>query len=1276
MLQIFNESNEQIGIPHWYFGKTKPRSPTKLIPLKNKNKDSLALSGAHEWGYEKTRLWEHEDSTSEKEIPTRRRSSTISLKDVNSRTTQLVFGMQDGKRVPKLKEPRSLYCVPRDVVMPRWPVGIDTVCPQPDLTHNNTPPPFNEEFYKRPSGANLRLLEKTDTDKHEGTVVYHLPLMRFPFYTRSRPTAALEPCPFPLSCYDDDVLRFESRFECANLFRARRVGPYEYELELRWDYFTMKHTQWFYFRVSNTKAGPTYKFTIINLLKSGSLYNEGMKPLFYSERNAKNKNLGWLRMGHNIHYYKNNIRRKDCKGERYQYSLTWQFQFPYTSDVCYFSHCYPYSYTDLQKDLLEIANDAVKSQYVKQRILCHSLGGNMVHLLTVTTPSTHLTEAKQKRAVVVTARVHPGETNSSYMMRGFINFITGSSPDAKVLRDNFVFKIVPMLNPDGVIVGNYRSSLAARDLNRNYKNPIKDAYPSIWSVKAMIRRMLTEREVVLYCDLHGHSRKMNVFMYGCENKDPGLRLQERVFPNMMSRNTSKFKYSSCRFKVQKKKEGTGRIVMWQQMGILNSFTMEATFAGYNNVHFNSRDLEDMGYHFCDTLLDYCDPDTSKVEHVLANLTRIVMSQYAAKIGKSIEDLKDLPLEDLDISDLESSDGGSDSSVSDGPPKLPLLRKFSALTYTQKCASLQSKKKYKTRKERNQIHRQSKRRNSKQTSEPAKSKAHSVGGESSTNKEEKPAKPKLERRCSVSSAESPSTLAKQAHGIPKHAQERIEERQAKVNKKRRRFLVKLPKIERRSLQPSQRPVGVPLVPCSFVWPDPGCNPDYSILTGGIFHPPSSRDSSSPVCQRVSNSPNDSRRSLEPAKVAFRFYDPQSTKESDVVYAVLEPTAEPGADTSPPHPDKDGVHVSVVLAGVGSAYRHDLIIGEENPAADPPREDGVRNPYSVSYRTTDVNSKQLGRNTFAIRPSKSAHRSHRTKQMLPSSRSEVMAGEDQLREPREKPRASSHPIGVSSPVFGKGRPPTNLYHNLHRVKPVQSWNPTKASTATNGESSAPSPASQDKPDLSMTRLVSFRSAHNIPADAGDLRTQPVANFTSSYVDKILTKKLSPGHSVPKTQYKMVGSLLTRTEGHLRVEDNVPRGSDHVSPNHLARGNEIVKRNGDVTTQPPPSNKDQPKRHRSLAALTRGNTRKGSDLHSSSTSPPEGQKRLKQTSISWDSVKVSTRPRKTANSSKRPSGVSQFNLGVLSPSLAVAPNPDRVLVKQTKSKGVRLGFRPHKL
>lgn len=33
------------------------------------------------------------------------------------------------------------------------------------------------------------------------------------------------------------------------------------------------------------------------------------------------------------------------------------------------------------------------------------------------------------------------------------------------------------------------------------------------------------------------------------------------------------------------------------------------------THFNTKDLESMGYHFCDSLLDYCDPDRTKVSKV-------------------------------------------------------------------------------------------------------------------------------------------------------------------------------------------------------------------------------------------------------------------------------------------------------------------------------------------------------------------------------------------------------------------------------------------------------------------------------------------------------------------------------------------------------------------------------------------------------------------------------------------------------------------------------------
>lgn len=61
-----------------------------------------------------------------------------------------------------------------------------------------------------------------------------------------------------------------------------------------------------------------------------------------------------------------------------------------------------------------------------------------------------------KRCVVISARVHPGETPASWMMRGMLDFITGDSAEARLLRSLFVFKIVPMLNPDGVAYGNNR----------------------------------------------------------------------------------------------------------------------------------------------------------------------------------------------------------------------------------------------------------------------------------------------------------------------------------------------------------------------------------------------------------------------------------------------------------------------------------------------------------------------------------------------------------------------------------------------------------------------------------------------------------------------------------------------------------------------------------------------------------------------------------------------------------------------------------------------------
>ena len=71
-------------------------------------------------------------------------------------------------------------------------------------------------------------------------------------------------------------------------------------------------------------------------------------------------------------------------------------------------------------------------------------------------------------------------------MKGIIDYLTGPSLDAKILRDNFVFKIIPVLNPDGVVVGNYRCSLAGLDLNRMWRDPSRRLTPPIYAATALL----------------------------------------------------------------------------------------------------------------------------------------------------------------------------------------------------------------------------------------------------------------------------------------------------------------------------------------------------------------------------------------------------------------------------------------------------------------------------------------------------------------------------------------------------------------------------------------------------------------------------------------------------------------------------------------------------------------------------------------------------------------------------------------------------------------------
>eukprot|EP00927_Polykrikos_kofoidii_P060710 TRINITY_DN55630_c0_g1_i1.p1 TRINITY_DN55630_c0_g1~~TRINITY_DN55630_c0_g1_i1.p1 ORF type:complete len:955 (-),score=174.64 TRINITY_DN55630_c0_g1_i1:177-3041(-) len=410
----------------------------------------------------------------------------------------------------------------------------------------------------------------------------------------------------------DTTLVFESRFEGGNLRRAVKVYDFEYDLVLNPDYNTKANTQWYFFRCANTRKGCEYRFNIINMAKPTSVYNEGMRPLMYSTIEAA-QGVGWVRGSENIIYYQNGIRRKDKGGTTY-YTLTFTTQFKHDVDIVYFAHCYPYSYTDLQTDLRKLETDPNMSRRFRRRKLCDTLAGNACDLITITSFCSDPAAIRSRRAVVITARVHPGESNASWVMKGMLDYLTGPSLDARILRDNFVFKIVPMLNPDGVIVGNYRCSLVGHDLNRQWGEPSRKLHPTIYFTKNMFKHLLDDREVVLYVDIHGHSRKKNVFMYGnCES--PGLK--EKIFPRLLCRSSDCFSFDDCCFKMQKSKDSTARVVAYRELAVTNSFTLEASFCGADfgplgDQHFTTRHLEEMGCMVCDAILDFCDPDQTKV----------------------------------------------------------------------------------------------------------------------------------------------------------------------------------------------------------------------------------------------------------------------------------------------------------------------------------------------------------------------------------------------------------------------------------------------------------------------------------------------------------------------------------------------------------------------------------------------------------------------------------------------------------------------------------------
>jgi hypothetical protein len=222
-----------------------------------------------------------------------------------------------------------------------------------------------------------------------------------------------------------------------------------------------------------------------------------------------------------------------------------------------------------------------------------------------------------KPIVFVSARVHPGETPSQFCLEGLLEQVCDlEDPRGERLRELFVFKVVPVLNPDGVALGHYRCDSLGANLNRFYNCASPAAQPTVaavcqllrmlaqpWALKpssstglaglppgspaAQVAEASQRRPLFLYLDMHAHANKRGCFLFGNSLADGERQVANMSYSRLVALNTPFLDLDECDFSDkgmrakdrnnETTKEGSGRVSVYAATGITHCYTLECNY---------------------------------------------------------------------------------------------------------------------------------------------------------------------------------------------------------------------------------------------------------------------------------------------------------------------------------------------------------------------------------------------------------------------------------------------------------------------------------------------------------------------------------------------------------------------------------------------------------------------------------------------------------------------------------------------------------------------------
>ena len=334
-------------------------------------------------------------------------------------------------------------------------------------------------------------------------------------------------------------------------------------------------------------------------------------------------------------------KEKDANSQNF-HTLTFSFDFSkITTDTkyVYFAYCYPYTYSQLSTYLTSLN---IYKKILRMDSIGQTLDNNKLYMLIITNFEDSFDTLANKKAIIFTARVHPGESSSSFVIQGLIEFLLSNEPKAISLRKNYIFKIVPMLNPDGVIRGNFRMNSVGKDLNRMWMEENEENSPSVFYCHKMIQKTLNSRNIHFFCDFHGHSSKNNFFLYSCKSRSDFLKIGhnsiipnphkkklsfiELIFQEIFSKENIYFDKFSCINKILPSKIKTARAVLKNRYNIDFSYCLETSLGGVRQmiedsplVPFSIQEYKKIGKDFGESLGKLC---MGKIYYAAYNSVRI------------------------------------------------------------------------------------------------------------------------------------------------------------------------------------------------------------------------------------------------------------------------------------------------------------------------------------------------------------------------------------------------------------------------------------------------------------------------------------------------------------------------------------------------------------------------------------------------------------------------------------------------------------------------------